>query len=156
MICAGWIRFRASLMAMRWFLPWFGVSFFWAVADWRDVGSPPSWRRRASPWKRGDASHARICSRCDRARTRFSQSQSCPRSPIDGHGKHFSPAAVYSRCMPDLVMTNRKIANSLFSRVANSSGVDGMTCAPPDAKRSFTSDESRALTTSALSLSTIA
>jgi hypothetical protein len=43
-IFAGWIRFRASLMAMRrtswidqrindgvamlWFLPWFGVSFF--------------------------------------------------------------------------------------------------------------------------------
>jgi hypothetical protein len=43
MICAGWIRFRASLtamrriswidqringgVAMRWFLPWFGVSF---------------------------------------------------------------------------------------------------------------------------------
>ena len=73
MICAGWIRFRASLMAMRrtswidqrikggvamlWFLPWFGVSFFLAEADWRDGGSPPSWRRRASPGKRGDASH---------------------------------------------------------------------------------------------------
>src|SRR5450631_3005996 len=58
MICAGWIRFRASLMAMRrtswidqrindavamrWFLPRFGVSFFWAAADWRDGGSPPS------------------------------------------------------------------------------------------------------------------
>jgi hypothetical protein len=27
-----------------------------------------------------------------------------------------------------------KIANSLFSRVASSLGVDGMTCAPPDAK----------------------
>ena len=48
-------------------------------------------------------------------------------------------------------MTDRKIANSLFSRVASSLGVDGMTCAPPDAKRSFTADESRALTTSALS-----
>jgi hypothetical protein len=48
MICAGWIRFRASLMAMRrtsWidqrindgvmvllFLPWFGVAFFLAAA----------------------------------------------------------------------------------------------------------------------------
>src|SRR5882762_6018565 len=65
MICAGWIRFRASLMAMRrtswidqrindgvamlWALPWFGVSFFLAAANWRDGGSPPSWRRRASP-----------------------------------------------------------------------------------------------------------
>ena len=74
MMCAGWIRFRASLMAMRrtswidhrindgvaliWLLPWLGVWFFLAAADWRDGGSPPSWRRRASPWKRGDASHA--------------------------------------------------------------------------------------------------
>ena len=74
MMCAGWIRFRASLMAIRrtsWIdqrindglamllsLPWFGVSFFLAVADWRDGGSPPSWRRRASPKKRGDATHA--------------------------------------------------------------------------------------------------
>ena len=49
MMCAGWIRFRASLMATRrisWidqrisggvamprFLLWFGVSFFWAMAD---------------------------------------------------------------------------------------------------------------------------
>ena len=49
MIYAGWIRFRASLMAMRrtsWidqrindgvamlgFLPWFGVSFFLTAAD---------------------------------------------------------------------------------------------------------------------------
>src|SRR6266481_1294863 len=56
MICAGWIRFRASLMAMRrtswidqrinddvamrWFLPWFGASFFLTAADWRDDGSP--------------------------------------------------------------------------------------------------------------------
>src|SRR5476649_2084879 len=71
MMCAGWIRFRASLMATRrtsWidqrindgvalllFLPWSGVAFFLAVADWRDGGSPPSWRRRASPEKRGDA-----------------------------------------------------------------------------------------------------
>src|ERR1035437_3945925 len=59
MICAGWIRFRASLMAMRrtswidqrindgvamlWFLLWFGVSFFWrrrigAMADHRHHG----------------------------------------------------------------------------------------------------------------------
>src|ERR1700687_3022057 len=97
---AGWIRFRASLMAMRrtswidqrindgvamlWFLPWFGVPFFLVAADWRDGGSPPSWRRRASPGKRDDATHARICSRCDRARTRFSRSQNCPRSPTDG------------------------------------------------------------------------
>src|SRR5712692_10233683 len=82
MMCAGWIRFRASLMAMRrtswidqrindgvamlWFLPWFVVWFFLTAADWHDGGSPPSWRRRASPWKRGDASHARIGSRCDR------------------------------------------------------------------------------------------
>jgi hypothetical protein len=50
MICAGWIRFRANLMAMRrtswidqrindavemrWFLPRFGVSFFWAAAEY--------------------------------------------------------------------------------------------------------------------------
>ena len=49
MMCAGWIRFRASLMAMRrtswidqringgavvpWSLPWSGVSFFWVAAD---------------------------------------------------------------------------------------------------------------------------
>src|SRR5450631_4283023 len=97
MTCAGWIRFRASLMAMRrtsWidhrindeaamvlFLPWFGVAFFLGAADWHDGGSPPSWRRRAWPWKRGDASHARIGSRCDRARTRFWRSRNCPRSP---------------------------------------------------------------------------
>src|SRR5882724_5192089 len=70
MMCAGCIRFRASLRAMRrtswidhrindgvamvWFLPWFGVWFFLTAADWHDGGSPPSWRRRASPWKRGD------------------------------------------------------------------------------------------------------
>ena len=65
-------------VAMRWLLPWFGGWFFLAAADWRDGGSPPSWRRRASPWKRGDASHARICSRCDRARTRSWRSQNCP------------------------------------------------------------------------------
>src|SRR5664279_399079 len=104
MICAGWIRFRASLMAMRrtswidqrindgvtmlWVLLWSGVSFFLAAADWRDGGSPPSWRRRASPGKRGDATHARICSRCDRARARFSRSQNCPRSPTDGLHRH--------------------------------------------------------------------
>src|SRR6476620_8304907 len=100
MMCAGWLRFCARLMAIRrtswmdqrindWLsmllsLPWFDVAFFLAVADWRDGGSPPSWRRRASPEKRGDATHARICSRCDRARTRFSRSQNCPRSPTDG------------------------------------------------------------------------
>src|SRR5882762_3452683 len=54
MICAGWIRFRASLMAMRltswidqrindgvamrWFLPWFGASFFLTTADRRHHG----------------------------------------------------------------------------------------------------------------------
>src|SRR5438105_3755651 len=59
MMCAGCIRFRANLMAMRrtswidhrindgvamvWFLPWFGVSFFWrwrigAMADHRHRG----------------------------------------------------------------------------------------------------------------------
>src|ERR1700674_1492026 len=59
MMCAGWIRFRASLMAMRrtsWIdqrisdgvavllcLPWFGVAFFWrgrigAMADCRHHG----------------------------------------------------------------------------------------------------------------------
>src|SRR6202051_5018498 len=104
MIWAGWIRLRASLIAMRrtswidqrinaavamrWFLPRFGVSFFWAAANWRDGGSPPSWRRRASPGKRGDATHARICSRCDRARTRFWRSQSCPRSPTMAFDRH--------------------------------------------------------------------
>src|ERR1700704_4131156 len=103
-MCAGWIRFRASLMAMRrtsWidqrindgvamllFLPWFGVSFFLAVADWRDGGSPPSWRRRASPGKRGVATHARICSRCDRARTRFSRSQTVLDRPPIAFDRH--------------------------------------------------------------------
>src|SRR5882672_5606839 len=54
MICAGWIRFRASLMAMRrtswidqrindgvamlWFLPLFGGWFFLTAADWRHHG----------------------------------------------------------------------------------------------------------------------
>src|ERR1700729_3038605 len=99
MMCAGWFRFRASLMAMRrtsridqrindgvFVLLWlqFGVAFFLAAMDWRDGGSPPSWRRRASPERRGDATHARICSRCDRVRTRFSRSQNCPQSPTDG------------------------------------------------------------------------
>jgi hypothetical protein len=58
MMCAGMIRFRASWMAMRqiswidqrisdavallWLLPVVDVSFFWAAADWRDVGSPQS------------------------------------------------------------------------------------------------------------------
>jgi hypothetical protein len=56
MMRAGWMRFRASLMAMRrisWidqqihdgvamllFLPWAGVAFFFAGTDWRDGGSP--------------------------------------------------------------------------------------------------------------------
>ena len=81
MMCAGLIRFRASLMAMRrtsWIdqrindgvsvLLWLqlGVAFFLAATDWRDGGSPPSWRRRASPRTRGDAGHARIVSHCDR------------------------------------------------------------------------------------------
>ena len=60
MICAGWIRFRASLMAMRrtswidqrindgvtmlWVLLWFGVSFFLAAADWRAGKSPETLR----------------------------------------------------------------------------------------------------------------
>ena len=54
MMCAGWIRFRASLMATRrtsWidhrindeaamalFLRWFDVAFFLASADWHDGG----------------------------------------------------------------------------------------------------------------------
>src|ERR1700692_1148919 len=100
MMFAGWIRFRASLMAMRrtsWIdqrindgvavllcLRWFGAAFFLAAADWRDGGLPPSWRRRASPGKHGDATHARICSHYDRARTRFSRSQNYPRWPTGG------------------------------------------------------------------------
>src|SRR4051812_39226738 len=104
MMCAGWIPFCANLMAIRrtsWidqrindglamplFLPWFDVRFFLAVTDWRDGGSPPSWRRRASPEKRGDATHARICFRCDRARTRFSRSRNCPRWPSDAFDRH--------------------------------------------------------------------
>src|ERR1700716_561045 len=100
MMWAGLIRFRASLMAMRrtsWidqrindgaamvlFLLWFGAAFFLTAADWHDGGSPPSWRRRALPWKRGDASHARIGSRCDRVRTHSSRSQNYPRPPTDG------------------------------------------------------------------------
>src|SRR3954463_15084155 len=80
-----WIDQRISGgVVMLWLLPGGGVLFFWAVADWRDVGSPPSWRRRAWPWKRDDASHARIGSRCDRVRTRFSRSRNYPRSPTDG------------------------------------------------------------------------
>src|SRR5258705_12983239 len=100
MMWAGWIRFRASLMAMRrtsWidhrindeaamvlFLPWVGVAFFLAAADLDDGGSPPSWRRRGLPSIRGDASHPRIRSRCDRARTRFLRSQNYPRLPNEG------------------------------------------------------------------------
>src|SRR6202022_256218 len=80
-----WIDQRInSGVAVLWFLPGFGVWFFLAAADWRDGGSPPSWRRRASPGKRDDATHARICSRCDRARTRFLRSQNYLRSPTDG------------------------------------------------------------------------
>ena len=80
-----WIDQRISDgVAVLLCLPWFGGAFFLAAADWRDGGLPPSWRRRASPGKRGDATHARICSRCDRVRTRFSRSQNCPRSPTDG------------------------------------------------------------------------
>jgi len=56
-------------------------SVFLTVADGRNGGSPPSWRRRASPGKCGDATHARICPRCDRVRTCFSRSQNCPRWP---------------------------------------------------------------------------
>src|SRR5438046_3746187 len=53
-----WIDHRINDgVAMVWFLPWFGGWFFLTAADWRDGGSPPSWRRRASPWKRGDANH---------------------------------------------------------------------------------------------------
>src|SRR5450755_4553920 len=97
MTCAGWIRFRASLTAMRriswidqrisggvgvfWLLPGYGVSFFWAVTDWSDAGSRPSWRRRALPGTRDDANHAMTCSRCDRARIRSLRSQNYPRSP---------------------------------------------------------------------------
>src|ERR1700741_1656886 len=71
-------------VAMLWILPWYGVAFFLAAANLHDGGSPRSWRRRASQAKRGDSTHARICSRCDRVRTRFSRSQNCPRSPTDG------------------------------------------------------------------------
>src|ERR1019366_1127630 len=71
-------------VARLWFLSGFGGWFFLAAADWRDGGSPPSWRRRASPGTHDDANHARTWSRCDRARTRFSRSQSYPRSPTDG------------------------------------------------------------------------
>src|SRR5467141_4123050 len=45
-----WIDHRINDEApMVLFLPWFGVAFFLAAADWHDGGSPPSWRRRASP-----------------------------------------------------------------------------------------------------------
>jgi len=76
MMWAGWIRFRASLMAMRrtsWidhrindeaamvlFLPWFGVGVFLAAAIGMMADHRHHWRRRASPSTRGDASHARI------------------------------------------------------------------------------------------------
>src|SRR5580658_9956410 len=79
-----WIDQRINDGVARVLYLQFGVSFFLAETDWRDGGSPPSWRRRASPGKRGDATHARICSRCDRVRTRFLRSQNCPRWPTDG------------------------------------------------------------------------
>src|SRR4051794_20322550 len=77
-----WIDHRINdEAAMIFLLPWL---VFLGTADWHDGGSPPSWRKQASPWTRGDASHARIGSRCDRGRTRFWLSQNCPRSPSDG------------------------------------------------------------------------
>src|SRR3982074_2232500 len=66
-----WIDQRINdSVALLWFLLWFGVSFLGGgeLARWRITAT---WRRRASPGKRGDATHARICSRCDQARTRF-------------------------------------------------------------------------------------
>ncbi len=69
-----------------------------------------------------------------------------------GHIKIYSEVG----CMPDLATTERKIPSSFFCRAANSDGVEGMTAAPPDAKRSFTSAEFSAFTTSALSLSMMA
>ena len=86
--CGGlsWIDQRISDgVAVLLCLPWFGGAFFLAAADWRDGGLPPSWRRRASPGKRGDATHARICSRCDRVRNSlFAVSKLVSRSPTDG------------------------------------------------------------------------
>ena len=92
-----WIDHRINDgVALIWLLPWLGVWFFLAAADWHDGGSPPSWRRRTSPWKRGDASHARICSRCGRARTRSWRSQNCPRLPTDG----LRPPPVFRSMLP--------------------------------------------------------
>src|SRR5258708_29218472 len=80
-----WIDQRISGgVVVFWLVPGGVVLFLWAVADWRDAGSPPSWRRRASPGTRDGATHARICFHCDRARTRFSRSQNYPRLPTDG------------------------------------------------------------------------
>jgi hypothetical protein len=66
------------------FLPGGAARFFLALADWRDVGWWPSWRRRASPETRGDANHAMTCSRCDRGRARSWRSRSRLRWPING------------------------------------------------------------------------
>src|SRR5664279_4637763 len=87
MICAGWIRFRASLMAMRrtswidqrindvvavlWALPWFGVPFFLAAANWRDGGDPPS-RQFAAAKKNGTPNHGKAQSTATTSLIRWS------------------------------------------------------------------------------------
>jgi len=101
----GWIRFRASLMATRrisWIdqrindgrgtvfvllLPWSGVPFFGGggLARWRITAIMA---KASIPAKRGVPTHARICSRCDRPRTRFfavSKLSSMPPMAFDRH-----------------------------------------------------------------------
>jgi len=73
-IGAGWICFRASLMAMRelpddkgsktewsmlWFLPWFRGSFFLDAEDW-PMRNAAIRATGEHPRTRGDATHARI------------------------------------------------------------------------------------------------
>src|SRR5271168_2118749 len=110
MMCAGLIPFRASLIAMRrtsWIdqrindgvsvLLWLqlDVAFFLAATDWRDGGSPPSWRRRASLERRGDATQR---ARDARSRPRRSQTMMPPiRRRISGELRPFVAREVVVR-----------------------------------------------------------
>ena len=99
MMCAGWIRFRMSLMAMRrtsWIdqringgavglgryrssaLRFFGGD---RLARYRMTAIMAKASITKETWR---CQPCQVCSRCDRARTRFSRSQSCLRSPSDG------------------------------------------------------------------------
>lgn len=57
-------------VGVLWLLPGAAFDFFGRWRNWPDGGSPPSGEGEDNG-ARGEASHARTCSRCDRARIRF-------------------------------------------------------------------------------------